>query len=141
MRNIYRVITDLKKGKEAATAEQCYACNKFFIKKKKCFERHLNVCSDVDGIIYKFENQNIQSFFDNMKFMEDLLFPIYFDFETTSGKKIYNFDDDSTLYSVSYAFMVAFHPKLNIGKLFLVKSFNHTFEQLNDVGHLSNKML
>ena len=38
------------------------------------------------GIIYKFENQNIQIFFENMKLMEDFLFPIYFDFETTSGK-------------------------------------------------------
>ena len=28
------------------------------------------------GIIYKFENQNIQTIFDNMKFMGDLPFSI-----------------------------------------------------------------
>ena len=36
-------------------------------------------------IIYKLENQNIQTFFDNIKFMADLPFSIYFDFETTAG--------------------------------------------------------
>ena len=36
-------------------------------------------------IIYKLENQNIQTFFDNIKIMGDLPFLIYFDFETTSG--------------------------------------------------------
>ena len=93
------------------------------------------------GIIYKFENQNIQAFFDDMKFMEDLLFSIYFDFEITSGKKIYSFDEDSTLYPVEYAFVVAFHPDLNIEKIFVVRSFNHTFEQSNDVGYLSDEIL
>ena len=101
----------------------------------------MNVCSSVLGIIYKFENQNIQTFFDNMKFIGDLPFSIYFDVETTSGKKIYNFDEGSCLYPVSYFFVVAFHPKLNLEKIFVVRSFNHTFEQLNDVGYLSNEML
>ena len=76
-----------------------------------------------------------------MKSMEDLPFSIYFDFETTSGKKIYNFDEDSSLYPVSYAFAVAFHPDLNIEKIFVVKSSNHTFEQLNDIVYLSDEML
>ena len=40
------------------------------------------------GIVYRFENQNIQTFFDNRKFMGDPPFTIYFDFETTSSKKI-----------------------------------------------------
>ena len=93
------------------------------------------------GIKYKFENQNVQTFFNNMKFMGDLPFFIYFDFETTSGKKIYNFDQESNLYPVSYAFVVVFHPDLNIEKIFVVRSFNHCFEHLNDVGYLSNEML
>ena len=37
--------------------------------------------------------------------------------------------------------MVAFLPNLNIGKIFVARSFNHTFKQLNDVGYLSNEML
>ena len=31
-------------------------------------------------IIYKFENQNIQNLLDNMKYMGELPFCIYFDF-------------------------------------------------------------
>ena len=33
------------------------------------------------SIVYKFENQSIQTFFDNMKFMGDLLSAIYFNRE------------------------------------------------------------
>ena len=93
------------------------------------------------SITYKVENQNIKTFFDNIKFMGDLLFSIHFDFETASGKNVYHFDEDATLYPVSYAFVVAFHPCLNIDKIFVVRRFNHTFEQLNGVGYLSSKML
>ena len=76
-----------------------------------------------------------------MKFMGDLSFAIYFDFETILHKKIYNFDKDCTLYPVSYALVVAFHPELDAEKFFVVRSFNHTFEQLNDFGYLANEML
>ena len=37
--------------------------------------------------------------------------------------------------------MVAFHPKLGIEKIFVVRSFNDSLEQLNDVGYLFNQML
>ena len=95
----------------------------------------MNVCGHFPGIVYKFENQNIQTFFDNMKFMGDLPFSIYFDLETTTGKKVCNFDEDATLYPVSYAFVITFHPSLNIEKISVVRSFNPTFEQLNDVSY------
>ena len=84
----------------------------------------MNVCGSMPGILYKFENQNIQTFFDNMKFMADFPFSIYFDFETTTGKKVYNFEEDASLYPVSYALVVAFHPSLNIEILSVVRSFN-----------------
>ena len=140
MRNAYRVVSDLKKSKDVTSVDQCFACNKFFIQ-KKILERHLQACSSVPGIICKFENQNIQTFLDNMKFMGDLPFSIYFDFETTSAKKIYNFDEDSCLYPVSYSFEVTFYLKISIEKIFVVRSFNHTLEHPNDIGYLSNEML
>ena len=52
-----------------------------------------------------------------------------------------NFDEDATLYPVSYAFVVAFHPRLNLGRIFVIRSFNHTFDQLSDVGYLLDEML
>ena len=45
------------------------------------------------------------------------------------------------MYLVSYAFVIAFHPSLNIEKISAVRSFNHTFEQLNDVSYLKDEVL
>lgn len=86
-------------------------------------------------VLHKFENQSIQTFFDNVKFMGDLPFAIYFDFETTCDKKTYNFDHDASIYLVSYALVVSFHTSLNLDRLFVV-SFNHTLNKLNSVGYL-----
>ena len=68
-------------------------------------------------------------------------FAIYFDFETTFGKKTYHFDDDASMYPVLCAFVVAFHLTLNLDRTFVVRSFNHTFEQLNDVSYLSDEII
>ena len=106
MRNAYREVS--RKNNVSTTADQCFGCNKFFIKRKS-LERHMKVCGHIPGIVYIFENQNIQTFFNNMKFMGDIPFSVYFDLKTTTGKKNYNFDEDATLHSVSYAFVVAFH--------------------------------
>ena len=45
------------------------------------------------------------------------------------------------MYPTSYAFVVTFHPILMLDKIFLVGSFNHTSEQLNDISYLPNEML
>ena len=73
--------------------------------------------------------------------MGDLPFAIYFDFETNSGNKIYSFEEDCSFYPVSYSFVVAFHPCLNMDKIFVVRSFNQSFESLVDVAYLSEEML
>ena len=57
------------------------------------------------------------------------------------AKKFYSFDKDATLYPVFYRFVVAFHPSLNLDRIFVVRSFNHTFDQFNDIGYLLDKML
>ena len=87
-REMLTALRESKKEKRVALSidDQCYACNKFFIEPKS-LERHLNSCAHMPGLVYKFENQSIQTFFDNVKFMGDLLFAIYFDFESTCGKK------------------------------------------------------
>ena len=116
IRNAYEVVSNKTKNSLfLTTADQCYGCNKLFIKRKS-LERSMNVCGRFPGIVYNFENQNIQTIFDNMKLMGDLPFTIYFDLEATTGKKVYNFDEDATWYPVSYAFVIAFHPSLNIEK-------------------------
>ena len=73
--------------------------------------------------------------------MGDVPFSIYFDFETTCSKKFCNFDEDATLYPVSYEFVAAFNLSLNLDRIFVVRSFNDTFDQLNNVGYLLDEML
>ena len=141
VRNAHRMVSNkTKNGLSITTADQCYGCNKFFIGRKS-LERHMNVCGHFPEIVYKFENKNIQTFFNNMKFMEDLPFSSYFDLETTPDKKVYNFHEDASFYPISYAFVVAFHPLLNIENTWVVRSFNHAFEQLNYVSYLKDEML
>lgn len=45
------------------------------------------------------------------------------------------------MYPVSYAFVVVFHPDLRLKKKFSVRSFNHTFDQINEVSYLSSEIL
>ena len=45
------------------------------------------------------------------------------------------------MHPVSYAFVAVFHSSLNIEKIAVVRSFDDTFEQLNDVSYLSDEML
>ena len=72
MQDTYRATSHLKRGKEITAADQCYACNKFFVEKKS-LENHLKTCSSMPGIT---ENQTVQTFFDNMKFMGNVPIPI-----------------------------------------------------------------
>ena len=71
MRNAYRVVFERNNENISATADQCFSYNKLFIERKS-LESHMNVCGHLPGIIYKFENQNIQTFLNNMKFMRDI---------------------------------------------------------------------
>ena len=66
---------------------------------------------------------------------------MYFNLETTCGKKIYEFLEEADMYPVSYAFVIVFNPSLNLDQISVVRSFNHTFKQLYDIIYLSEKML
>ena len=46
-------------------------------------------CSRSVGIVYKLGNKSLISFKDNYCLLGDLLFVVYFDFETTLGKDLF----------------------------------------------------
>ena len=112
-----------------------------FFKKKKFLENHLRVCSLVPCLVNQFESQNVLTFKKNVRLMGDLSFAIYFDFPTTSGRESYSFFDEASVYPVSNAFVVAFHPELDLERIPVVRSFNQTFDSLHDVGYLYEEML
>ena len=78
------------------------------------------------------------TFEDNYRFLGDLPFVIYFDFETTAGSDLFQ---DVKTYVIRYCLMFAFHPKLDIERIVIYRSFQQNEEQLFDLSHLKPKML
>ena len=45
------------------------------------------------------------------------------------------------MYQVSYCLSFAFKPKLDINRIVILKSFQHTPDQLNDISYLKSEMI
>ena len=52
-------------------------------------KKHLSICSATEGKTYAFENGQILNYQDNFKYLGDLTFTVYFDFETTTGNNCF----------------------------------------------------
>ena len=90
------------KGKEIArhrTVYQCYYCQKIFAKSKENIKKDLSVCSAKEEITYAFDNGHILNYQDNFKYLGDLPFTVYLDFETTTGNSPFF---NSAMYVMSY---------------------------------------
>ena len=112
-----------KKGlKRAHRVYQCYYCNKFFINSNKQ-ERHSKNCSGIEGIVYNFNNQNLISYQDNFNAKGDVPFVVYFEFENTSPTFNFGDPEQNKMFVVSYVMIVAFHPKLDLDRIIIQRSF------------------
>ena len=81
------------------------------------------------------------TFEDNIKYQGDVPFSLYADFETTAPTSDYLCPENDEMFSVSYAIVIAWHPKLNLPRQFIVRGFNHSLEDLTDVSYLTNEQL
>ena len=65
-------------------------------------------------------------FEDNFKLLADQPFSIYFDLETTCGKKnvVSVEDENADMYVVSYCFIIAFHKSYFLNKITALRGFN-----------------
>ena len=83
-------------------------------------------CSKIPGITYKFQNEHLPSLEENFKLLGDLPFTVYFDLETTCGKKLCeDFTDPlRKMYPVSYCFIIAFNPSLYLNEITVLRSFS-----------------
>ena len=72
---------------------------KLFSQIRRSNETHLTVCAAKEGITHAFDNDQIVNFQDSFKFLGDLPFTVYFDFETTAGSSAFS---DSKMYVISY---------------------------------------
>ena len=98
---------------------------------------HMSVCSAREGITYAFDNCQISNYQDNFKYLGDLPFTLYFDFETTTGSSSVFFDP--TMYMISYREICSFHPSLNLDKIGIFRSYKQTAEQIYDLSHFKNE--
>ena len=75
-----------EKGKEHVwnrVVKQCYYCENFFTKSNEAMKKHLSICAAREGITYVFDNGQIITFQEHFKYLGDVPFTVYFDFERT----------------------------------------------------------
>ena len=53
----------------------------------------------------------------------------------------YLYPENDIMFSVSYSIVIAWHPKLNLPRQFVVRGFNHSLEELTDVSYLTIEQL
>ena len=117
-------------------AFECYYCGKFFALADKQ-KRHIQSCSGISGVVYNLSNQNLVTFEDNFKSKGDLPFALYFDFETIAPADNCFDPEQTKMFVVSYALIVCFHPKLNIPKIILERSYKHSINELASIDYLT----
>ena len=83
-------------------------------------KKHIQVCAAKEGTTYWFKNGVIIFFQDNFKYLGDVPFMVYFDFETTTGD---SFFFDPKMFVVSYCQIYSFHPSLNLEEIYDLSHF------------------
>ena len=127
-----KVVRGSKKRLNTNSTRQCPYCNNFFIKSNKKMKEHISCCTGQTGFNFSFDNGKIIDFQDNFKKIGDLPFAVYYDFETTIGSMVFF---DSLFFVVSYCIIVAFHPDLNIPRLFIYRSYDQDRSKLTSLIH------
>ena len=112
------------KGKQHicnCTVKQCHYCKNLFAKTDDVMRKHLFICVAREGITYAFDKGQIINFQDNFKYLADVPFTVYFDFETTTdGSPFF----DSKMFVVSYCQIYSFHLSLNLDNIASFEVFN-----------------
>ena len=111
-----------------------------FFARDRRYENHLKCYSKMHGILYKFKNQILYE--DNLNFKDNLMVSAYCDCETTITNTclMFNFDH-CEMYPVSCCLIFVFHPKINIDRIVIMRSFSNFLNQLNDISYLNHEML
>ena len=81
------------------------------------------------------------TFEDNFKSKGDLPFASYFDFETTAPTDNYFDPEQTKIFVVSYTLIVCFHPKLNIQKIIVGRSYANSLNELTSISYFTADQL
>ena len=99
-------------------------------------DKHLSICAAKEGITYSFDNSQIIHYQDNYKYMEDLPFSVYFDFETTAGNAVFF---GLQMYVMSYCMIISFNKALNFDKIVIFRSYQQTSIEPYDISHFKQE--
>ena len=92
-------------------AYEYYYCRNIFARPDK-YRRHIEIFAGIPGIAYNFNNQNLITFEENLKYKGDLPMVVYFDYETTETTDNCLNPEQKEMFLMSYVMIVAFHPGL-----------------------------
>ena len=132
-------IGHMERGKERIsnrTVRKCYHCQNYFAKYNDKMQKHLSICAAKDGVTYSFDNAQIIDYQDSFKYIGDLSFSIYFDFEITTGNAVFF---DSKMFVISYCMIFSFNKSLNFDKIVIFRSFQQSINELYDISHFKNE--
>ena len=111
------------------------------IKSKKQDIKNIKKCLGIPGIVYNFTNQNLVSFEGNIGSKGDLPLVANMNFETTAPSEIFLTQEQKKMFVVSYTLIFAFHPKLNLNRVIMQRSFGHSLLKLATIDYLTEDQL
>ena len=118
-------------------AFQCYYCNAYYNKKPR-HQQHLEKCLEIPGDMYNFADQNLVSFEDNISNKGDLpLVAYYMDFKTTAPADNCLNPEQKNMFVVLCTLIFAFHPKLNLKRIVVQRSFGYPLSKLATIDYLT----
>ena len=136
---VYNETAKWKKLKSSC-AFQCYFCSRFWTRKIK-LETHMKNCTGKPGFVYNFQTRNLLTFEENIKFKRDVPLTTYIDFETTAPTDCCLDPESNKMNVVSYVIILAFHPKLQLPRIIIERSFGHSLEKLSQIDYLTSEQL
>ena len=125
---------------KSTCAFQCYFCGKFWTRKTK-LATHMKNCLGKPGFVYNFQTRNLLTFEENIKFKRDVPLTTYIDFETTAPTDCCLDPESNKMNVVSYVIILAFHPKLQLPRIIIERSFGHSLEKLCQIDYLTSEQL
>ena len=136
---VYNEKTNWEKLKSSC-AFQCYFCGKFWVRKQR-LELHMKNCTGKPGFVYNFQTRNLLTFEENLKFKRDVPLTTYIDFETTAPTDCSLDPESNKMNVISYVIILAFHPKLQLPRIIIERSFGHSLEKLCQIDYLTSEQL
>ena len=99
-------------------------------------QTHLSICAAKRGITCSFDNNQIIDYQDNYKYMGDLHFSVYFDFETTTENALVF---DLKIFVKSYCLIFSFNSALSFEKIVIFRNFQQSATELYNIGHFKQE--